>query len=547
MSMTAPPTTGESFHPSDNLSHHLPQPRDPSPPRKRHVPARLIAVVAGVGLIGAFSYLGWVPSLGGSGTVDRPLVVPVHKGTLRIIVTERGNLESCVTVDGVCELIGHQNKIIQLVPEGTHVEKGDVVCRFDSGEIEKNVAQQEIKVKQAASKIETTRQEVEIARNKGESEIIAAEVDLKLAELDLEMYQKGTYVAETDEIRGNIGDTSKKFEEAEDNLEKIGDLVKKGFKSPSDLRTAKTARDGLEVALSGVKAKLMVKQKYEYKRKSTEFSAKADQARKKVQQAQATLKASVAKADSEYDAAKATHVIEDQQLKEFLRQKEKCIIRAEQPGVVAYANEPWYDSSRQIREGAMVYSRQKIFSLPDMSSMQVKVNIHESLVKKIKPGQIAEIRVDAFPNLVILGKVKTVSQLADSNRGWMSGGVKEYTTVVKIEKMPKEDLRPGMTAEVKIMVGELKDVLVVPIQAVAEHKGEFYAFVETEGKYERRKVKAGETNEKLVEILEGLKEGERVALDARSRAAEEFKGEESKDSTDKPKAEANGAPAPSAH
>ena len=51
---------------------------------------------------------------------------------------------------------------------------------------------------------------------------------------------------------------------------------------------------------------------------------------------------------------------------------------------------------------------QKIFSLPDMSHMQVKVNTHESLVKKIKVGQPAEIRIDAFANAVFTGEVKSV-------------------------------------------------------------------------------------------------------------------------------------------
>ena len=92
----------------------------------------------------------------------------------------------------------------------------------------------------------------------------------------------------------------------------------------------------------------------------------------------------------------------------------------------------------------MVYSRQKIFSLPDMTSMQVKVNIHESLVKKIKPGQMAEIRVDAFPNLVLIGKVKTVSQLADSNRGWMSGGRRRNTRPSsRSRRCPRRTSSPG--------------------------------------------------------------------------------------------------------
>ena len=160
--------------------------------------------------------------------------------------------------------------------------------------------------------------------------------------------------------------------------------------------------------------------------------------------------------------------------------------------------------------------------------MQVKVNIHESLIKKIQVGQKAEIRIDAFPNIVFVGTVTSVSQLADSTRPWLTGGVKQYPTVVKLEDLQGHDLKPGMTAEVRVLVGELENVLVVPVQAIAEHKGDFYAFVDLPGKVELRKVKIGDNNETHVQILEGLAEGESVALDARLRAAEVFKADEEK-------------------
>ena len=114
-------------------------------------------------------------------------------------------MESQVTVDGICELNGAQNKISYLIPEGTKVKKGDVVCKFDGSEIQKNIAQQEIKVKQAVARIETTQQEMEIQRNKGESDIIAAKVELVLAELDLEKYQKGDYPAEYSKQKARCG------------------------------------------------------------------------------------------------------------------------------------------------------------------------------------------------------------------------------------------------------------------------------------------------------------------------------------------------------
>jgi HlyD family secretion protein len=271
-----------------------------------------------------------------------------------------------------------------------------------------------------------------------------------------------------------------------------------------------------------------VKQKYDYKKKTTEFSSKADQAQKKIEQAAATLKAQMSKATSENESARATADIEQQQYKEFLKQKDKTILRAGQDGVVAYSNDRWYDSSSQIREGATVYSLQRIFSLPDMTKMQVKLNIHESLIKKIKVGQKAEIRIESFPNIVFEGTVTSVSQLADSTRPWLTGGVKQYPTVVKLDDLKSQEIKPGMTAEAKVLVGELADVLVVPVQAVAEHKGEFYAFVEKKGQVKLQKLKIGENNETHVQVLEGLAEGEKVALDARLRAAAEFKLDDQK-------------------
>ena len=345
----------------------------------------------------AVGYFRLLPDFGGASAQDKPLSGIVTKGTLRIIVTERGNLESVKTIDGICELNGFQVKIIQLTAEGNRVEKGDIVCRFDSAEIDKNIAQQEIKSKQAASKIETTKQEVEIAKNKGESDIITADVELKLAVLALEKYQKGEYVAEREKIQGEIGLRTKELNEARNQLEQMQGLVKKGFKSAGDLRVVQSQVDGKEFELKSVNTNLMVKEKYDYTYKTTEAQSKVDSGRSKVGQAKGTAKASVSKADSEYQSAKSTFTIEEQQLKEFTGQKDKTIIKAEQSGIVAYANEPWYDSSRQIREGATVYSRQKIFTLPDMSQMQVKVSIHESLIKKIKPGRPSKFASTLFP------------------------------------------------------------------------------------------------------------------------------------------------------
>jgi RND family efflux transporter MFP subunit len=477
----------------------------------------------GLALLGALAYFGsWIHWPGAS-SEEGPLLSEVRKATLKITVTERGNLESCVTVDGICEVNADQIKIISLVPEGTKVKKGDIVCKFDSSKIDKDLSQQDIKVKQAIAKIETSQQELEIQRNKGESDIIAAKVEMTLAKLDLEKYVEGDFKAETTKQRGEIRLKEKDLKEAKNKLDQYRALFKKGLKAQELVTVQESAVAQTELLYESAKIELEVKQKYDYKKKTTEFSSKADQAQKKIEQAVATLKAQMSKAQSENESAKATADIEQQQYKEFLKQKDKTVIRAGQDGVVAYANDRWYDSSRQIREGATVYSLQRIFSLPDMTKMQVKLNIHESLIKKIKAGQKAEIRIESFPGIVFEGTVTSVSQLADSTRPWMNGGAKQYPTVVKLDDLKSQEIKPGMTAEAKVLVGELADVMVVPVQAIAEHKGEFFAFVLRAGHVKPEKVKIGENNETHVQILAGLVEGDRVALDARLRAAAEFK------------------------
>src|SRR5262245_58956598 len=98
--------------------------------------------------------------------------------------------------------------------------------------------------------------------------------------------------------------------------------MKKGFKTPEQVRI-----QGMEVFRNQIQyesalLELKVKETYEYKKKTTEFSAKADHASNKVDLAKATGKAQVSKAASEYEAARGTADIEQRQLTEYLKQKE---------------------------------------------------------------------------------------------------------------------------------------------------------------------------------------------------------------------------------
>src|SRR5690606_526025 len=95
---------------------------------------------------------------------------------------------------------------------------------------------------------------------------------------------------------------------------------------------------------------------------------------------------------------------------------------------------------------------------------------------------------------------------------FFSSDIKNYTTMVNVNDGFSE-LRPGMTAQVEILVTQLADVLCVPVQAILQFKGTDYIYVRTaDGGFARREVKLGLTNDKLIEVQDGIREGDEVAL-----------------------------------
>src|SRR5205814_1568605 len=110
--------------------------------------------------------------------------------------------------------------------------------------------------------------------------------------------------------------------------------------------------------------------------------------------------------------------------------------------ILIYSRQRWWDDSSRIRPGATLFFQQPIFSLPDLANMQVKLKVHESVVKKVQAGMTATLQIEALPGHVLHGKVKSVATLASNERFW-GGGVKEYETVVTIDDLPGDaGLRP---------------------------------------------------------------------------------------------------------
>lgn len=162
-------------------------------------------------------------------------------------------------------------------------------------------------------------------------------------------------------------------------------------------------------------------------------------------------------------------------------------------------------TERTATVGEAVERTASLLVIENLNTVTVNANVPEQQVGRIRLGQTVEVTVPAYPKLRFPGTVQSIA-----------GRVDEKTRALAVRCLIENRnglLRPDMFARVTLGIGTRTNALTVSVSALEEEGAERFVYVEENGKYERRKVQVGRTTETMAEITEGLKAGERVAVD----------------------------------
>lgn len=369
---------------------------------------------------------------------------------------------------------------------------------------------------------------------------ISLESNERLPAIDFEKY------ADVNQLgNGEAGQKLRKLEDdlvlnqkelglSETKLSGTQRLYSKEFVTKNDLEQDEMAvkRNSIQLDSSETAKQLFLN--YEFNKQAEKLMADYVQAQKKFERTRQSAISKLAQAEAKLRSAEANFELQTQQRKKIREQVEKCTIRASKPGLVVYGGggDRWWDNDR-IEEGATVRERQVIITIPDTTRMAVEANIHEAYVKLVTKGQQVRVRADANRDRLLMGEVMKIGVLPNSENRWSSPDVKTYETKIHIDGS-HDWLKPGMSAQVEIVAGVLKDIVYVPVEAVFFEKGERVCYASGITGPERRVIEVGGFNDSFIEIKSGLKEGEVVLL----RSPEEGKtgeADQEKKEDEKPK------------
>jgi multidrug efflux pump subunit AcrA (membrane-fusion protein) len=410
-----------------------------------------------------------VPGASSSPQIGPKQIHTITRGDMVVTVTEQGTLESSDNTEIKCKVRG-DNTVIWVVESGTEVQQGDELVRLDTLFIEEQISE---RTKFA-----------HLARSQSER----SKADVARAELAILEYEEGRFVSELATLEKDLAIFESNLRTSQNMLHHAEMMSDSGYVSELEVE---------EKEFAVTRAKLDVEVK------NTEIDVlKRFTKAMELETLKGDLNAARARHEADKERAFADALRRDRALEEF----NYCVINAERSGMVIHPLAAAWKNAPEIEEGSTVHNDQVLLLMPDLSKMQVKVGVHESVVERIEPGLVAKI---SLPEKTLYGEVSAVASIAQP-AGWWTGNVVKYDTIIQLPTV--EGLKPGMTAEVEVIMARHEDVLIVPVTAVVETEEGYFCWARTTNGVQRRPLQLGDNSDMFIVVEAGLTEGDEVVL-----------------------------------
>jgi HlyD family secretion protein len=412
-----------------------------------------------------------------------------------------------------------------------------------------SIGQMRENLKAAEARLKMAQEEDRAQPGLSAGELAEAQAAHKAAQDNLTLLKESTHPQAVVQAQSGYEETKASAENARHNLERQQRLLQKGFVSEqvvdqarSDMAAANArldqAKKRLELIEGQNRLEIANAESRVAEAKATLDRAKANQALIAIKNQEAlSAQAVVAQARAQLQSAlSGTHqdrIREDEaqesqasvtQLENMLRE-----IEVRQHDTQLVATMGGVVTKRYIEQGELVTSGVSTFStgtpvmqIADLSQMLVKMTVNEVDVHKVRPALPVEIAIDGVKGEMFRGRVRKVSPAAVGGPGEGGGnpgggGVIRFAVEVLVDR-PDPRLKPGMSARCTIVIDRKKNVLRLPNNCVegegAKAKAQVVTVTHKDGKpvdtAAPRPVVAGLRGDSHVEIVSGLKEGERV-------------------------------------
>jgi HlyD family secretion protein len=471
--------------------------------------AGLVVAVGGLGI-----YALAVPG-SGSGEANAPIdLARATVMTFEITTTATGDLQARNQIELRSEL-DTDTTIVDLVPEGTAVQKGDLILKLNGDQLKTQIDEESLRVESAKAELVAAENAFEIQKSENDSKERQAKLKLDLAQLALEQWVKGEVVQKNKDIELALAKADRDLGRLREKHGQNEKLLSEGFLSKDEYEQDYIRL--LEADAAMQKARLEDETYRTYQHPKDKKSKESD-----VEEAAAELARVQQENEIQLTIKNAARLnqrrqlsIREERLATLQKHYAACTMLAPSAGLVVYASSAgrgWGGDDQPFQVGRRVMPRESLIVLPDTSEMVAVVKVHESLAGRIDKGLEAVIKIDMLGGQTFLGRVDSRGVMAETSDRWRDPNRREYSVRILLDHAGQMNLRPSMRCEAVITLGRVEDALSVPLQAVFAEEQLRFVFVPRGSKFARVPVKVGRRSDAYAEIVTGLEPGTQVLL-----------------------------------
>jgi HlyD family secretion protein len=312
---------------------------------------------------------------------------------------------------------------------------------------------------------------VEFDKTKTEQDLAQDRSTLKSAEAEIEQARAQAHLSEEEDVTAVM-------------------------KSRFDVETAKldAGKEEIVSKIEGAEANLKVADA-EQKLHEVEEKLKSDRAVNN-----ATIESKVqASKKADYDVQRAESALT------------KMTLQAPSSGMISLTS-IWHPGGEAPFEpGDRAWPGAPMAELPDVSTLRVSARADETERGRLALNQTVSAQLDAIPDRQFTGKIEQISTIAtiDFSAGWPIP--RNFNLQIALDQTDAR-LKPGMTAQLTVVVDRVPDALTIPVEASFQKSGQTVAYVWAGSKFEERAIEVGRRSRDRILVAKGLRAGDRVAL-----------------------------------
>lgn len=449
-------------------------------------------------------------------TLDRTF--ELHRDSLVIGLRISGN----VTASKKHKLslqANYRTKLLTVVDENTKVKAGDVLAVFETDELKEKIDELKTNLSNQDKELAIAIENAKIQESGNEVDRKVSEDRLNQAEAALRKYLRLERSSSRNNLRLKISTAETELESAKQAYDDKQSAIDEEGVSDEDTQKANEKKllelqnniDSKENALSAAESNLKAFQRYDNPIKLLKLYNELDQAKLNREKVKIATASSLVQKKKQVDNLRNNIRRLSNQLQKYESYLPMMRLTAPSDGIVIYADPDRRWGNPDVKPGMDIWKGLVILTIPEMSNLMVDFDLPEQYRSKVNTGNRVIITPDSLPTLKLNGKISKIATLPVNQISWDSASPKVYNSRISLNQQ-HEQLVNGMSVSVEIISKVIPDTLFVPVEAIFENNGKFFVYAHRMGSPQEVTVQIGESNDRFVQILDGLKEEDVVYL-----------------------------------